>query len=562
LTARRVRTLATITTLLATAVWIAGRANAASPPNDHPNRPSKHVCPRQGNETARCHARVVTKADGVTPDATTTPWPGAYTPTDIQSAYGLPGAGPGAGQTIAIVDAFDNPNAESDLAQYRSRFGLPPCTTANGCFKKVNQNGQQGNYPPGNIGWGQEIALDLDAASAVCPSCNLLLVEATTNLVSDLALAADRAAVLGATAISNSYGANEFNSETVYEGRYNHPGVAITASTGDDGYGVQFPAASRYVTAVGGTRLVRDSSKARGWAETAWSGAGSGCSKYIAKPAWQTDAGCTKRTVADVSAVADPSTGFSIYDSYGSGGGANWYIFGGTSLSAPIIAGIYALAANTASLTYGSQPYAHTGALNDVTSGNNGGCGGSYLCTAKVGYDGPTGLGTPQGLGAFGGPDGSPPPTTTTSTTSASTSTTTTTVPPTTTTSTSTSTTSTSTTSTSTTTSTTLPTTTTTSGPPPGAPSAPTNVSAVQSSSPGVLVYWYPPSNYGCGTITGYRIYRSITPGTETPLVTLPAYYTYQDSATTAGVRYYYKVTALNSCGEGPKSAEVTAVAR
>jgi subtilase family serine protease len=199
--------------------------------------------------------------------------------------------------------------------------------------------------------------------------------------------------------ISNSYGGSEFSSEgsSTYDGHYNHPGVAITVSSGDSGYGVEFPAASQHVTAVGGTRLVQDSS-ARGWSETAWSGAGSGCSRYIAKPTWQKDSGCARRTVADVSAVADPNTGVAVYDSFRAGG---WLVFGGTSVAAPIVAGMYGLAGNSSTVTYGSYPYSQTSALYDVLSGSNGSCGGSYLCTAVSGYDGPTGLGTPNGTGAF-----------------------------------------------------------------------------------------------------------------------------------------------------------------
>jgi len=176
--------------------------------------------------------------------------------------------------------------------------------------------------------------------------------------------------------------------------------VAITVSSGDNGYGVEFPAASRYVTAVGGTTLVRDSSS-RGWGETVWPGAGSGCSAYVPKPAWQTDTGCARRTVADVSADADPNTGVAVYDTFRSSG---WLVFGGTSVSAPIVAGVYALAGNASTITHGSYPYTHAVypvTLNDVTQGSNGSCGGSYLCTAAAGYDGPTGLGTPQTTAAF-----------------------------------------------------------------------------------------------------------------------------------------------------------------
>jgi subtilase family serine protease len=261
--------------------------------------------------------------------------------------------------------------------------------------------------PQSDVGWGQEIALDLDMVSAVCPDCDILLVEAESSAFGDLAAAVDMAAASGASVISNSYGAPEFRGETSWESHYNHPGTPITVSSGDSGYGVEFPAASQYVTAVGGTRLTRPSAGGE-WTETVWSGAGSGCSAYVPKPGWQTDAlTCARRTVADVAAVADPATGVAVYDSYGATGGANWSVFGGTSVAAPVIAGVYALAVNTWAAAYGSGPYAHPGSLFDVTSGSNGRCSNrrtanlAYLCTGGRGYDGPTGLGTPNGTGAF-----------------------------------------------------------------------------------------------------------------------------------------------------------------
>ena len=355
------------------------------------------VCPSAAPETARCHSLVRVDNSGQ-PLATTAP--SGYGPNDLQSAYNLTTATTaGVGQTIAIVDAYDDPKAESDLAVYRSTFGLPPCTTANGCFRKVNQSGGT-KYPRANAGWGQEISLDVDMASAICPNCKILLVEATTNSFANLSAAVDRAALLGATVISNSYGGSEYASEVNDQSHYNHPGVAITVSSGDNGYGVEFPAASQYVTAVGGTTLTRNST-ARGFGETVWSGAGSGCSAYVTKPSWQTDAGCSRRTVADVSAVADPNTGVAVYDTYQQSGGGGWLVFGGTSVSAPIIGGVYALAGNSGSISYGGFPYSHTASLFDVTSGSNGSCGGSYLCTAASGFDGPTGNGTPNGSGAF-----------------------------------------------------------------------------------------------------------------------------------------------------------------
>src|SRR5437764_9059425 len=320
--------------------------------------------------------------------------PSGYGPADLQSAYALPSATAGAGQTVAIVDAFDDPTAEQDLAQYRSFYGLPPCTTANGCFRKVNENGGTLPMPPPSADWSLEISLDLDMVSAVCPNCKILLVEANTNLDSDLYTAEDTAARLGANAVSNSWGGSEYSGETTDDAHFNHAGVAITASSGDNGYGVSYPAASRYLTAVGGTSLTRNSST-RGWTESVWSGAGSGCSAYEAKPSWRTDTGCSRRTVADVSAVADPNTGVAVLY------GGLWFTVGGTSASSPIVASAYALAGNASSVVAGSYPYLHTGGLFDVKTGSNGSCSTSYLCTARPGYDGPTGLGTPNGVSGF-----------------------------------------------------------------------------------------------------------------------------------------------------------------
>jgi subtilase family serine protease len=362
----------------------------------------KAACARgQPFGRARCFAHIVTDSAGRIRTFQPTGRPNfnftGYTPADLRSAYKLTGSGSSA-YTIAIVDAYGYPNAEADLAVYRSKYGLPACTTANGCFKKVNQSGAEGSYPTTDVGWDQEQALDLDMVSAICSNCRIILVQGTDAQVSNLAAAVNTAAALGANAISNSYGLAESASLSGYDGAYRHPGIAVTVSTGDSGYGVQFPANSAYVTAVGGTSLSK-ASNARGWSETAWSGAGSGCSAITAKPTWQTDTLCGRRTVADVSAVADPNTGASVYGPTSSTA-TGWMIIGGTSLSAPLIAGVYGVNGGTAN--YGSDPYGHLSALFDVTSGNNGrNCGKTYFCTAGVGYDGPTGLGTPNGSPAF-----------------------------------------------------------------------------------------------------------------------------------------------------------------
>lgn len=332
--------------------------------------------------------------------------PSGFGPADLRSAYNLTAAG-SASATVAIVDSNDDPNAESDLASYRSTYGLPPCTTANGCFKKVNENGQTSPLPSADSGWAGEISLDVDMVSAICPNCHILLVEANQPSMADLGTAVNTAVSMGAKYVSNSYGGGEDGSEPSSDSSYfHHPGVAITASTGDSGYGISYPASSQYVTAVGGTSLSRNSS-ARGWGETAWSGAGSGCSGYVAKPAFQNvTTACGKRAVADVSAVADPQTGVAVYQTYG---GSGWAVYGGTSASAPIIASVYALAGTPgASDTPAAYPYSHTGNLNDVTSGSNGSCSSSVQCNAGPGWDGPTGLGTPNGTAAFtaGAPSG------------------------------------------------------------------------------------------------------------------------------------------------------------
>ena len=353
------------------------------------------VCPGPaGPGTARCHAHVVTNSKGqpISRDATVVVPPG-YGPATLRAAYGVTATG-SSSTVIAIVDAYGYTKAEADLAVYRSTYGLPACTTANGCFAKYNQSGVKGNYPRQNTGWAQETALDLDMASAMCPSCKIILVEADTASFANLSAAVNMAANLGAHVISNSYGGGETGSQP-YESAFNHPGVAITVSSGDSGYGVQFPASSPHVTATGGTRL---SASGSGWAEVAWTGAGSGCSAIYAKPAWQTDTGCARRMEADVSAVADPATGVAVYGPT-AGPKSGWQVYGGTSVAAPLIGGIYG--ANGGSVTYGSDPYSHTSAIKDITAGSNGSCGGTYLCTAVPGYDGPTGLGSPIGVVAF-----------------------------------------------------------------------------------------------------------------------------------------------------------------
>ncbi|MEV7386617.1 putative Ig domain-containing protein [Streptomyces sp. NPDC091215] len=365
--------------------------------------PTKHLCatvskPGQANCFAQRRTDIKQQLASALAAA-----PSGLSPTNLHSAYNLPSTG-GSGLTVAVVDAYNDPNAASDLATYRSQYGLSACTVANGCFKQVSQTGSTTSLPTNDTGWAGEEALDIDMVSAVCPNCNIDLVEASSATDSDLGTAENEAVALGAKFVSNSWGGSESSSQTSEDTSYfKHPGVAITVSAGDEDYGAEYPATSQYVTAVGGTAL-STSSATRGWSESVWytsssEGTGSGCSSYDSKPSWQTDTGCTKRMEADVSAVADPATGVAVYDTYG---GSGWAVYGGTSASSPIIAGVYALAGTPGTSDYpASYPYSHTSNLYDVTSGSNGSCSTAYFCTAETGYDGPTGWGTPNGTTAF-----------------------------------------------------------------------------------------------------------------------------------------------------------------
>jgi subtilase family serine protease len=423
---------------------------------------------------------------------------GAYDPSYLESAYNTPSATDGSGQTVAIVDAYDDPSAAADLTSYRAFFGLSACTTANGCFRKVNESGGT-TYPAGNTSWGQEISLDLDMVSAICPNCHILLVEANSASIADLGTSVNEAVSLGANVVSNSYGGPEYSTETSDNTKYySHPGVAVTVAAGDDGYGVEFPASSNTVTAVGGTTLQQATNTGtRNATETVWTGTGSGCSSYESKPTWQTDSGCSKRTNNDVSAIGDPNTGVWVYDSYG---GGTWSVFGGTSVATPIIGSMYALAGNApSSHQMNSLPYADPGALNDVTSGSNGSCSVAYLCNGEVGYDAPTGLGTPNGVAAFSAAAAVATP-----------------------------------------------------------PTAPTGLVASGGNAV-VNLSWSAPASNGGSAITSYRIYRGTSSGAETLLTSVSPTTSYSDTGVTSGITYYYEVTAVNVPGEGPRSNEASA---
>lgn len=262
----------------------------------------RNACGPAGPNQARCLALFATgppapatrpqATPGTAAPSTATPTQTvAYGPAELRAAYAIPSDG-GDGQTVAMVIAYDHPNAEADLAQYRAHFGLPPCTTANGCFRKMSQRGDS-VLPRADVAWAQEASVDLDMVSAVCPRCHILLVEADTSNLANLVVAVSQAASRGATVINNSYGVPESSAVRRYNDAYNLPGHTITAATGDGGYRVYFPASSQFVTAVSGTTLTRSSS-GRGWNEAVWGGTGSGCSTLFTKPAWQADKGCPK----------------------------------------------------------------------------------------------------------------------------------------------------------------------------------------------------------------------------------------------------------------------------
>ncbi|HXM86479.1 MAG TPA: PKD domain-containing protein, partial [Solirubrobacteraceae bacterium] len=367
---------------------------------------------------------------------------GGLTPEDLASAYGYTPAAGGSGETVGIVDAFDDPAIASDLAVFDDEYGLASCTTSNGCLTKVGQSG--GATPAADtLGWSVEIALDVETVHATCPNCHILLVESDNNSEANLATAADEAVALGASVVSNSYGGPERFAGAFERSAYDHPGVPIVASTGDNGYYnwreleeesqmPNAPASSPSVISVGGTTLTLNPGGTRA-NETVWPGSGGGCSKLFEARPWQLGvagygaSGCgDKRLSADVSADADPNTGLDIYDTYDCGPKCEgvdegWETIGGTSLSAPFIASMYALAGGGHGVPYPSVTLYGHGAHFDVTEGGNGLCEGEALgcagidsiglgridcegtteCDAAPGYDGPSGVGTPVGLGLF-----------------------------------------------------------------------------------------------------------------------------------------------------------------
>lgn len=378
-----------------------------------PQRNSERACDTAGEGEVACMADVVSDSSG-NPLSSIAP-PAGFGPEQLHTSYSLPcrpggpvearceqpsGFGP---QTIAIVIAYHTPTIEQDLAVYSETYGLPSCTKTNGCLTVVNQNGQTSPFPPVDASWSLEASLDVQMAHAICQTCRILLVEANSNRLSDMVVAVSRAAQMGATAISNSYGSPEWSGATAYDQYYNHPGVYVTAASGDWGYGAYYPAASRHVIAVGGTTLSLFASNMYA-SETVWSGTGSACSGYQSAQSFQTSlsnwsqTGCgTRRAITDVSAVADPRTGVAVYDSTPYSGRTGWWVLGGTSVSSPIVAAALAMEGDAPEAgNAASAVYENPSKYRDVTSGSNGSCGGSIMCAAGAGYDGPTGLGSPN----------------------------------------------------------------------------------------------------------------------------------------------------------------------
>ncbi len=337
------------------------------------------------------------------PDVSPDAGPTGIFPGKIKVAYGInliPYKG--AGQTIAIVDAYDDPTIEADLGTFSTRFALPTCTTANGCFKKIYGSGTK--PPADTTGWSNEVAIDVEWAHAIAPAAKIILVEATSNSFEDLYTAVDTAVANGASVVSMSFGGSEYSTETADDVHFNVPNVVMVASSGDSGHGAQAPAISPYVVGVGGTSLTINTSTGAYVSEKAWSSSGGGVSTYEAEPVYQSGVQTTgKRGVPDVAYDADPSTGVPAYSSYAcSSCYTGWEQWGGTSIGAPQWAGIFAIAnsirvgsgkATLNQVQFLLYPAAEAD-YHDVTTGTNGSCG--TLCKATTGYDFVTGVGSPQ----------------------------------------------------------------------------------------------------------------------------------------------------------------------
>ncbi|MEU4303402.1 S53 family peptidase [Kitasatospora aureofaciens] len=388
-----------IRSLLATALALAGvavvpaAAQAHGSPAGHHPPTAQRACTQSSDPLqASCTAWLRTDLPSLASIPPNQNPPG-LSPRDLRRAYNLFGKY-GGGRTVAITVAFHHPNLESDLAVYRRQFHLPPCTTASGCLRVINQNG--GSTLPTTVDpeWSFEEAIDVDMVSAACPDCHILVVEDDSAFFTNLFAGFDQAVAQGAKFISNSWTLPEASFEPDFDFHFNHPGVAMTFSSGDTAGQTFYPSASPYVTSVGGTSL-RPAHNRRGFVESAWSGTGCGCSLFESKPAFQHDTICpNNRTTADVSAVSDPATGVAVYTTSPiPDGSTGWVVAGGTSVATPLVAGMYALAGNPAPGTFpNSYPYARPRDFFDITTGAADGF------PAMPGYDAPTGIGTPDGV--------------------------------------------------------------------------------------------------------------------------------------------------------------------
>jgi len=401
--------------------------------------PVRQLCSTPGTpERMQCFASVRTDVmpqpafeSQVQSDVESCPFSGhqGYCPIDLQDAYNIPSLTRGKGKAVAIVDAFGYKHAAADLAVYRKTMGLKTCGTANRCLRIVNQEGHSSPLPPEpppSDDWRGEQSLDLDMVSAMCPNCKIVLVQTKDNFTNNLYAGVKTAGTLGPKFIGVSWGGGPEGSNNPI---FHQAGKVIAAAAGDNGGGGRYgggpiqPCTYTYVVCVGGTHLVRDSHKKRGWYETVWNdwtfdycggpcgATGSACSQKIAKPSWQTDQGCRMRSAADTSATASLRAPVIVYNSeIGCTPPNCFWDFGGTSASAQIIAAVYAVAGNNFA-QHGAEYLwqHHSGHVNDVTVGNNINlrlgvyCASKvkYICTARFGFDGPTGLGTPNGIGAF-----------------------------------------------------------------------------------------------------------------------------------------------------------------
>jgi subtilase family serine protease len=377
-------------------ILVCGAASSEAAPQAGFSR----ACPPSA-QVATCGALIASTAAGPTADGS----PDGYGPADLAAAYNVPSSTVSSSRpTVAVVVAYDDPTAEADLNTYRQAYGLPPCRSVDGCFAKVTGDGAA-RLPAFDASWTLEASLDLDMVSAACPSCRILLVEGREASVRTLARAAARAARM-ADVVSNSYGAPETSRDvsagaSALAGYYRSDHATMVAATGDAGYGAQFPASVAEVVAVGGTTLQKAPDTGRGWTESAWFLSGGGCSTLFAKPAWQRDSGCAGRTTADMSAVADPGTGVAVFVGTMPDGTARWLVVGGTSAAAAYVSGLYGLARSTGGLTPSpGAAYSAPQGFFDITDGPVGWCDPlpTYVCTAGAGYDGPTGLGSPNGL--------------------------------------------------------------------------------------------------------------------------------------------------------------------